>query len=808
MEEIKQNKQSAGLPIEKEENVITLTDLMRHIRAHWKWYIISIFICLILGCLYLLRATPMYTRSTEILLKDDSSQSITGDLSVLGVNPVPGEILNEMFIMSSPEIMEQVVNRLGLNEIYTTPSGLRSKLLYNCSPVDVQTTDSLANRARSYSFEIEIDHEKNILTLSDFKLSGKKVDGEVKTQLEKPVETPVGTFTIYPTKFYSTPAKEGEEIPSDIKYAYTPTAVCARSYAKRLEAQYAEDRGYVISLTISCPTAQMADDILLAVVDAYNNRWVNDKNKIAQATSLFIDERLESIERELGDVESNITDYKSSHRMMDMDAMANLYLNQSSENQHALNSLAQDIAIGRYIKSELSKHDITRLLPATAEIGGTNIQQMVTQYNTMVAERNLKLQTMPENSPLMEQKTEAIERTREAILASVDAALASLNSRYNAIRLIDNQTQSQLATAPGQAKYLMSEERKQKVKESLYVFLLQRREENELSQAFTIFNTRMVTPPTGPEAPTSPNTKLVILVCIVLGVIIPTLVIYIREVMNTKVRSRRDIEDLPIPFLGEVPLADVPQHARIPVQGRKKQPKPAREILVRPKTGDVINEAFRMIRTNIDFLGAMNHENDSRGKVISVVSLNAGSGKTFISLNTAAIFALKGKRTILVDFDLRKGTVSLNAGKPHHGVVDYLIGKEQNLDSLIVHNINGIEGFDILAEGIVPPNPTEILYSPNLPKLIDELRLRYDYVIFDCPPVEMVADARLLNPYVDLTLFVMRSGLFERSDLGVLRQFYTTQRYKNLAVVLNATDTIHGVYGSYGYGYHTRQKRR
>ncbi len=808
------NNCSSVQTLEKEETVITLTELFRHMRARWIWYVVSIVVCLVIGALYLLRATPMYTRSSEILLKDDSSQSIVGDLSLLGVNPVPSDILNEMFIISSPEIMEQVVTKLGLNEVYTTPDKLRKRELYHSSPVEVQAVDSLTDEALAYSFRIDISEDKQTLTLSHFKLKGKSVSGEVTTPFEKNVETPVGTFAIYPTKFFSASKindrrNEEVEIPDRIDYSYVPIAACARSFSRRLGAQYDEERGNVITLTIACTSTQKADDILNSVVEAYNRRWVADKNQIAQATSMFIDERLESIERELGDVETNITDYKSSHRMLDMEAMAQLYLNQSSENQHALNALAQDIAIGKYIKNELTRHDISRLLPAMAEIGGTNVQQMVTEYNKMVAERNLKLETMPESSPLMVQKTEAIERAREAILASVDAALESLNSRYKAIRLIDNQTQSQLATAPGQAKYLMSEERKQKVKESLYVFLLQKREENELNQAFTVYNTRLVTEPSGESSPSSPNTKMVLLVCLVLGVIIPTLIIYVSEVMNTKVRSRRDIEDLPIPFLGEVPVVDIAQHnIRIPIGRHKKQPRPKRRILVRPHTGDTINEAFRMIRTNIDFMSAMDHTNSGRpGKVISVISLNAGSGKTFVCLNVAAIFALKGKKTCLVDFDFRKGTVSRNADSPRCGITDYLIGKETNIDRLIVRNIEGIEGFDILPEGIHPPNPTELLYSQNLVKLVDELRQNYDYVFFDCPPVAIVADARLLNPFVDLTIFVMRSGLFDKSDLGVLCNLYETHRYNNMSLVLNATDTIHGVYGAYGYGYRNRQKR-
>lgn len=809
---MEEREQPVNSAITADEPELTLTDLYRQMRSKWVWYLASLAGCIILACFYLLAATPKFTRTSEILLKDDSSQSVGADLSMLGVNPVPSEVLNEMFIMSSPEIMEQAVTRLGLNEVYTTPKGLRKQELYKTSPVTVFAIDSLTDQSAAYAFRMKINEDKSGVTMSHFRKKGRKVKADdIDAAFGQVVTTPVGTFAIEATRFLNQPAVEGGKIPTTINYSYSPVKLCARSYCSLLQSSFDEDRGNIVMLTIDATSPQKADDILNAVVDAYNQRWVADKNKIALATSQFIDDRLVSIEDELGDVESNITEYKSSHRMVDMEAMANLYLTQSSENQKTLNQLSQEIAVGRYLKNELASGDITRLLPATAEIGGTNIQSLVTEYNRAVAERNLKLETTPEESPLMRQKSEAIQRTREAILVSVDAALEALNKRYKAIALIDNTTQNQLASAPGQAKYLMSEERKQKVKESLYLFLLQRREENELSQAFTVYNTRMVTEPFGPDAPTTPNKKLILLVALVIGLLIPTLIIYLREVTNTKVRSRRDIEDLPIPFLGEVPLVDLQRPSRFSLANikRKHAPSPARKILVRPHTGDVTNEAFRMIRTNIDFMGAMNRrKEDSQGKTIMVVSMNAGSGKTFVSLNTAAICAIKHKKTCLVDLDLRKGTVSQNVNSPRKGIVDYLVGKNMNLDDLIVRNVEGIENFDILPEGLIPPNPTEILYSPNLEKLIDELRERYDYIIFDCPPVEIVADARLLNPYIDMTIFVMRSGLFEKSDLKVLRHLYDTRRYNNLSLVLNATDTVHGVYGSYGYGYHSRQRKQ
>lgn len=800
---------------ETEESNLSLIYLYRQIQSKWLWYVVSLGACILLAVFYLLTTTPRYTRTTEILLKDDSSQSIGTDLTMLGLNPVPSETLNEIFVMTSPQIMETVVSRLNLNNVYTTRRDLRKIQLYGNSPVSVECVDSVANTDPkvAYGFKISINDQKTGVTLSNFKSKGKRVSGkDVEVKFGQIAKTPVGSFIIKPTEYIDKTDSKGRPAPTKITYSHNSIKAAARSLCELIKSDYDEDNGNIVTLSLTDTNEKKADEILSSIVEAYNQLWIADRNRVAMATSKFIDDRLMMIEEELGDVESNITEYKSMHRMLDMDAMATLYLNQTSENQKTLNQLSQDIAIGRYLKDELASGDITRLLPATADIGGTNIQTLVTEYNRAVSERNYRLETTPEQSPIMRQKADAIIRTRDAILTSVDAALEVLNKRYKAISLVDSNTQNKLATAPGQAKYLMSEERKQKVKESLYLFLLQRREENELSQTFTMYNTRMITEPHGAPNATSPNKKMVFLLALVIGLLIPTAIIYIREVLNTKVRSRRDIEDLDIPFLGEVPLADVPQHKRLTRSSRiKSEPTGPRQILVRPHAKDFTNEAFRMIRTNIDFMGSMNHrQNTQKGRTIMVVSLNAGSGKTFVSLNTASIFAIKNKKTILVDLDLRKGTVSQNVGSPRKGIVDYLVGKETNLDNLIVKNVEGIDNFDLLPEGLTPPNPTELLYSPNLEKLVDELRNRYDYVVFDCPPIEIVADARLLNPYIDMTIFVMRSGLFEKSDIKILRQLYETHRYNNLAVILNATDSVHGIYGNYGYGYgyHTSSKRK
>ncbi len=696
---------------------------------------------------YLLCATPLYTRTAQILLKDDASQSMTTDLESLGVKSVNSNILDEMFILGSPAVMETVVSRLGLNRVYSVRKGLRQNELYRNSPVETEVLDSISSK-RPYKLSLAVCiNGDSTVTLSDFCFDKEVFADDVTGRLGDTLSTPIGRVAVYATRFMSDDY-EGEKI----RYSQLDVRRCARQYCEKLKTEYDEDLGSIITMSIACTSTDKADDVLNAVVESYNERWISDRNKVAMSTSRFIEDRLRNIESELNTVESNITDYQSRHAIVDMDAVSSMYLSQSNENRKALNDLAQEIATATYVKNELAGNDITKLLPATAEIAGTNLQSLITSYNDMVTDRNLRLRSMPESSPIIARKTEAITQSRMAILESVDNALATLNARFSSLELIDAKTQHKLTNAPGQNHYLMSEDRKQKVKESLYVYLLQRREENELSQAFTAYNTRMVTEPYGLSVPTSPNKRNVLMVAFALALLVPTVVIYVM----------------------------------------------ARDIVVRPKCGDLINEAFRMVRTNIEFMNAL--QNKGQGRVMMVVSLNAGSGKTFVALNMAATLAVKSERVCLVDLDLRKGTVSQSVGDPLRGVTDYLVGNAE-LDDVIVRDVDGIRGFDILPEGTRPPNPTELLFNPRLAEMFDKLQAKYDYVVVDCPPVECVGDAKVINKFVNMTLFVVRAGLAERSQLADIQSFYDEGRYNNMALILNATTELHGVYGRYGYGH-------
>ena len=447
--------------------------------------------------------------------------------------------------------------------------------------------------------------------------------------------------------------------------------------------------------------------------------------------------------------------------------------------------------MARYIRNYLTNATSkNQLLPANSGIESPGIEQQIANYNTAQLRRNDLVANSSEKNPLVVDMDQSLENMRRAIITSIDNHITTLNTQLRSLRQSEQQTTARIAANPTQGKYLLSVERQQKVKEALYLFLLQKREENELSQAFTAYNTRVITPPSGSMIPTAPVKKNIALVTFALGILIPVVIIFIRENMNTKVRGRKDLESLSVPFVGEIPLAESGK--------KKKTTHTPKEIVIRQGKRDIVNEAFRVLRTNLEFILDAKEDKD-RASVTLITSFNPGSGKTFLTMNTAATFAMKGKRVLVIDGDLRHGSASAYVGSPKNGLSDYLGKRMNNVEDLIVEKEN-YPGMFVLPVGTIPPNPTELLAEPRLAELMEKMRGRFDYIIIDCPPVDIVADTQIIEKLADRTVFIVRAGLLERDMLPKLQSDYEAKRFKNMALVLNGTIGGSSRYG-YRYGY-------
>ena len=633
------------------------------------------------------------------------------------------------------------------------------------------------------------------LTLSHFRLDGDKYRGEVTAYVDSLTSTPIGTLVVR------------QLVPSDTTVLGKPVYVsrsgysaAGKAYAKKLVVGQSDDESTVIDLSIEDVSPQRAEDLLNTVIAIYNENWIKDKNQVAVSNSMFIEDRLAVIEQQLGTVDEDISAYKSEHLLPDVQSAATMYMTQSSEADAQLLELNIQLSMARYILNYMmSGSGENQLLPTNSGIESSGIEQQIAEYNNLQLQRNNLVANSSVSNPLVVDMDNSLKAMRGAIVTSINNHIATLGTQIEAIENSAMQTSQRIAAAPGQGQYLLSVERQQKVMESLYLFLLQKREENELSQAFTAYNTRIINPPSGDPAPTSPSRNKVLMIAFVLGLLIPMGVIMLREMLNTRIRGRKDLEQLTVPFAGEIPLVgeDKKNHLLPDFLRKADVDGGVREIVVRHASRNMINEAFRVLRTNMEFMLA-----SSRGKaeICVFTSFNVGSGKTFISINAAACFALKGRKVLAIDCDLRKASLSAYAGSPSRGLSDYLAGRADDISRLIV-SVEDHKGLDILPVGTMPPNPAELLADPAFAELMESLRAKYDYIFVDCPPIDIVADTQVVEKIADRTFFVVRAGLLEREMLPVLQKAYEEQRLKSMSVILNGTESAGGSYGRYSYGY-------
>ncbi len=792
------------------QDFISLQDLFSMCLAKWQWFVLSLLVCLGVAVCYLLRTEPSYTRAASILIKDDGkgrtvSSEVSGGFADLGLFSTRTNVYNEVGTLQSPDVIRKVVQRLHLEMTYQVPGRFHRKTVYGKTlPASVEFLDLDDKDFARCELELRKD---GTVSLSRFEMNGESLDGKVEGRPGATLQSPAGKIVVNLKPKRAKASKragkdEGDEEESKVVYVSRSSISSAiAAYSSRLTVAQADENSNIIALSYVDVSTQRAEDILSTHIAVYNEDWVKDKNQIAVSTSMFINERLGVIEGELGHVDENISSFKSANLLTDVQASANMYISQASEAESVVRDLNNEVYMARYIRDHLrSDKSKNQMIPANSGLKNQGIASQINEYNKQLLERNSLVANSSESNPLVMQMDASLEAMRQALLTSIDNELVSLNTQIKSQQSYGGQATSKIASNPKQAKYLLSVERQQKVKESLYLYLLQKREENELSQAFTAYNTRIITMPTGSNRPTAPVSRNILLVAVAMGLLIPVVVIFTRESMNTVVRGRKDLEKLSLPVIGEVPQCAA-KKKKLQLRLRRK---PGEEeemaVVVKPGSRNIINEAFRVLRTNLEFMSDDSHSQN----VFVVTSFNAGSGKSFLSLNIAVSLAIKDKKVLLIDGDMRHATASTYLGSPKPGLSDYLGGKVNDIANIIVRSEES-ENLSVVPVGTIPPNPTELLFSERLKELIDSAREQYDYVFIDCPPVEMVADTQIIEKLADRTIFVIRAGLFERSMLPELENLYTEKKYKNMSVILNGTESASGRYGykyGYRYGYH------
>lgn len=429
------------------------------------------------------------------------------------------------------------------------------------------------------------------------------------------------------------------------------------------------------------------------------------------------------------------------------------------------------------------------MIPASIGIDDNGIEKQIIDYNEQVSKRNKLLANSSERNPLVKDMDATLKLQRNAIVRAIDNLQTSLKLQVINMKNKEQETFDKITNLPTQQKEIVSIERQQKIKEELYLYLLNKKEENELQKTIAESNCKVVDVADGPPSPVAPNKIQVILICLIAGISIPALWLYLKSLLNTNVCSKEDVKDkVSIPFLGELPFDKI---------------KEDRDIMPSGNDHEHLNEALRIIRENLNFMNHHNHEQG--GKVIQLISLNPSSGKTFISINLAANIALSKARVVVLDLDLRKASLTrrLKIGTKRKGISNYLSGEVDDFESIVYAIDTPSEPFDVISSGPIPPNPAELLKDGRLDELLEKLKQEYDYILFDNPPYGLVVDAFVCSRLADHSIYVIRSGMFDKRLFPDLQELYDSNKIKNLSIILNGVDYQKMAYNyRYNYGYH------
>lgn len=768
--------------------------------GYWKWFLASIVVFVGMGLFYVYTRQPVYERSEQIIVTDQESGGGVGDVSKsftdLGLFANQTSVYNELIAFTSPAVMQEVVKRLDLTLNLTKRDGLRKKTLYGTNqPFLVEFPDLSETENVGFRVTLQPDGTYRLSKFWKFTESGRvKFDAKTEGRVDGAVvSTPIGKVVLVSNPGYVPGDREDEELVVDVfKQSYV---LAVEKYVAKLKGDLADQDSEVIDLSIQDTSVERANDILNTVVEVYNERWIEDKNKVALATTKFISERLEVIKSELDQVDSDIADHKSMLRIPDIEKAAEGYMTQdfmmTEEFLRVSNYLAMTSFLKEYLQDPANKFNI---IPMNTGTENAVLEDQIRVYNELLLERNNLAENSGANNPLVKDRDKALAGMRSSIMRSVDSQIANLQGAMSNIAKAQSSTRSELSQTPQKAKALLSVERQQLVMDQLYLFLLQKREETELTQKFTADNTRIITPPYGKQKPVSPKKALIVIISFILGLGIPAAALIIAEAFNTKIRSRKDIESLPAPYAGEIPFVGKEKRLSKLLKTNKKKLKEVDRpnIIVAEGKRDIPNEAFRVVRSNIDFI---------LGKKVSGVlaftSFNPGSGKSFIAYNLGASFALKGKKVLVIDGDLRHGSISKYVNTPRKGLSSYLSGDISDWSTLLV-KAPDFDNFYVLPIGHRPPNPAELLDNGRLGQLIEDAKADFDVILIDCPPVNIVVDTQIINPCVDRTVFVVRAGLLEKKAVKDLATLIAEKKLKNITLLLNGTKTGFSSYHTYG----------
>ena len=764
----------------------------------WHWFALGLLISLLFATLKIRYSTNIYEAVAKVQILDEKGKpgglSVFDDLDFIDTGNTKVE--DEMqIILSRPNVLE-VIKRLNLNQKYYTVGNVVDREIYDREDfpfsLNFVAGDSLSFKV-NYSFEVEILSEKEII------FRDKENEFERKTEFGNKIQSPIGSLILIPNL--------------DNLKAFVGFKVLVRLTAPNNLANFlldgikiapTDEFSNVLRLSYRDTDYNRARKILDELLFIYQANYVAEKKEIADKTSQFINDRIADIYSNLSEVDESAKDFKTRSGLADLGSQNNVAFQQSAAGQAELQNARIQLNIASNMRSVIDGQNGFEVLPEVG-LADASLAGATENYNQLVLERKRLLKSSTERSPLVQRVDEQLRDLRKGIQGTLNNVENNLSLRVNGLSRQLSSIQGKIYAAPGQEQALREIARQQQTTESLYLYLLQKREESQITFASSEPNSKIVESAYSSGLPVAPKKSIIVLAALILGLFIPFGIIYAMDILDNRISNLNHLNSLvknDIPVLGELPKIKEDQDWFLNVADRS-----------------VLGESLRIIRTNLDYILKTKSENNAKGKTIMVSSSVSTEGKTFVSTNLALVYASTGKKVILVGADIRKPKIpsfdsskedkvpnSVSSKKNVLGLSEYLHGDVKDLKNIISSKKIGNNSIDIIYSGKIPPNPTELLIKSNLSDFIDELRAIYDYIIFDSAPMMLVTDSLIISEFVDQLIYVVKSGFTEVDVIDFPQKLLKDGKIKSLNFVVNAVKESNlGYGGKYGYGYGEKQ---
>lgn len=780
----------------EDEKPIDYKAILFEYLMYWPWFVACLLVCIAGAWCYLRYQAPVYNVNATVLIKQGDKNKPSGQnasleaMQDLGMLSMASNFDNEVEIIQSRTLLKEVVNALNLNITYTEKRSFGYPMqLYKNTPVQVWMSPDEADKlTSSLQLQLECTPEGKVQVNTAFSHNGKEQTlSKHFDQLPGVLVTPVGTITL--SSKDSTSIQEAHTIYATI---ISPTVAAANCKA-HLSADPVSKVTTIVRLNYNDTNVDRGMDFLNTLVALYNRDANDDKNEVASRTAEFIDTRIQIINQELGSTENQLATYKQKAGLTDLSSDAQLALQGNAEYTQKQAENATQLRLVQFLKEYIDNPaNQMEVIPANIGLTDNALATVIGQYNEMLTERKRLLRTSSESNPAVVNLDASIQATRKNVQTSVSSVLKGLEITRNDLEHQARKFEGKISNAPTQEKELLSITRQQEIKASLYLMLLQKREENAITLAATANNGRIVEEPLS-GGPVSPNSRTFYLLALVLGIGIPVSIIYLSNLLRFKIESRADVEKITnVPVIGDIPVVET-----------KGNP-----IVVRENRNDLMEEVFRSIRTNIQF---MLQENQ---KVVLFTSTSSGEGKSFTAENLACSFAFMGKKVVIVGLDIRKPGLNkvFHLSHKEKGITQYLVDPEHTDLLSLCQTSSESENLYILPGGIVPPNPTELVARQTLDQAIEILKKHFDYVLLDTAPIGMVTDTQLIARVADLSVYICRADYTHKSHYELINDLKKDHKLPNICTLINCINMNqrkngyyygygkYGKYGKYGYG--------